>query len=67
MRMHTHAHGCQMMVEETSQTTTCFFYNTFLYLFINLFICITFVYWQVFFRRVKEAVSFKPISLILDN
>ena len=32
-----------------------FFYNTFLYLLTNLFIDVTFLYWQVFFRWVKET------------
>ena len=32
-----------------------FFYNTFLYLLTNLFIDVAFLYWQVFFRRVKET------------
>ena len=56
MRMHTH--GRHTMVPETSQTTSFsahFFYNTSLYLLTNLFIDVTFLYWQVFFRRVRET------------
>ena len=64
-----HACGRQMMVEETRQTTNfwvCFFYNMFLYWLINLFITITFLYWQIFFRQVKptKQLSFDPISFI---
>ena len=52
------AHGRQTMVKETNETTNflaCFFYNVFLYWLMNLFICITFLYQQDFFRWVKEA------------
>ena len=52
--MRTRTHGRHTMVPETSQTTIRFFYNTFLYLITNLFIDVTFLYWQVFFRRVTE-------------
>ena len=56
MRTRTHDH--HTMVPETSQTTSFsvrFFYNTSLYLLTNLFIDVTFLYWQVFFRRVRET------------
>ena len=56
--MRTCTHGRHTMVPETSQTTSFwprFFYNTFLYLLTNLFIDVPFLYWQVFFRRVKET------------
>ena len=56
--MCTRTHGRHTMVPETSQTTSFsahFFYNTFLYLLTNLFINVTFLYWQVFFRWVKET------------
>ena len=53
MRMRTHAHGLQTMVKEINQTTN--FYNIYLYWLMNLFICITLLYRQVFTRRVKEA------------
>ena len=55
--MHTHTHGRHTMVSEISQTTRFsarFFYNTFVFIN-NLFIDVTFLYWQVFFRRVKET------------
>ena len=62
MRTHGHmyacVHGRHTMVPEISQTTSfsaSFFYNTFLYLLTNLFIDVTFLYWQVFFRQVKET------------
>ena len=56
--MHMRTHGRHTMVPETSQTTifsACFFYNILLYLLTNLFIDVTFLYWQVFFRRVTET------------
>ena len=49
--------GRHTMVTETSKTTNFqarLFYNTILYSLANLLIDITFLYWQVFFRRVKE-------------
>ena len=56
--MHMHTCGHHRMTTETSKTTNFrarFFYNTFLYWLANLVIDITFLYWQVFFRRVKET------------
>ena len=56
--MHTRTYVYHTMVPEISQTTSFsarFFYNTFLYLLTNLFINVTFLYWQVFFRRVTET------------
>ena len=52
--MRTRTHGHHTLVPETSQTAH-FFYNTFLNVLTNLFIDVTFLYWQVFFRRVKET------------
>ena len=56
--MRTRTHGHHTMVPETSQTTSFlarFFYNTFLNVLTNPFIDVTFLYWQVFFRRVMET------------
>ena len=56
MRMRTRDH--HWMATETSKTTNFqarFFYKTFLYWLANLLIDVTFLYWQVFFRRVKET------------
>ena len=52
--MRTRTHGRHTMVPEISFSAS-FFYNTFLYLLTNLFIDVTFLYWQVFFRQVKET------------
>ena len=54
--MRTRTHDRHTLVPETSQTTSFsdrFFYNTFLNVLTNPFIDVTFLYWQVFFRRVK--------------
>ena len=56
--MRTRTHGRHTLVPETSQTTSFsahLFYNTFLNVLTNPFIDVTFLYWQVFFRRVKET------------
>ena len=56
--MCTCTHGRHTLMPETSQTTSFsarFFYNTFLNVLTNPFIDVTFLYWQVFFRRVKET------------
>ena len=58
-----HVYVCALMViirwcqkPETKQPAfePCFFYNMFSYLLTNLFIGVTFFYWQVFFKQVKE-------------
>ena len=56
MRMRTR--GCQTMMTETSKTINFwghFVYNMVIYWIAILFISITFFYWQVFLRQVKET------------
>ena len=53
-----HTHGRQTMETETSRTTNfwaCFFCNIFLYQLTIPFICTTFFYSQVYFRRVRTT------------
>ena len=41
--------------QPNNQLFARFFYNTSLYLLTSLFIDVTFLYWQVFFRQVRET------------
>ena len=57
IRMRMRTCGCHTMVTETSKRTNfriCF-YNMFLYWLTSLLIDVTFLYWQAFFRWVKET------------